>query len=338
MFATRDIAAGETVLVADDLYAHVLFREYRGEVCSACFTYRFGEKLPFKDTIHGLAFCSRKCTADYMGRCDEPSLLARAAVEKLIKSRRPRTPGVVLEKRPLVSEIQTAWDAAAEQAASIRNARIMQLMGPINNTHTKCLQRALARPVSSDVINFLLSAFLTIWNAADCLGNLPHPWGQFLELEQEPTPYLSASELADYTASYLHLVAVLPKEMVPFVSSEMLHTIKTCETHNCFGIRSLDDEGSEVFGYGVWPSASYFNHSCNNNIRKRRSGRTWVFEAMRDITAGEQLCISYIGGEDGNEEMGRRDKATDFGKTWGFEHVCDKCRLEQQLSEVQIRE
>ncbi|KAK5651653.1 hypothetical protein OQA88_11828 [Cercophora sp. LCS_1] len=328
-FATQTISAGETVMVADDLYAHVLFREYRGELCCNCFAYNLGEKQPVKDAPHGLAFCSEDCKAAYMSECDELSLQAHAAVTKLLKAKTKKQDIETPQMRPSVSNIEKAWKEAEAKAHSIKKVRNIVQDGPVSKIDFKNLDRAMTTPASPDTISFLLSAVLAIYRSRN--NQTCSQWSRVLNLEPDTTPYLSTDELNSYTASYLHLAMVLPEKMLPFISSEMIHTLKTRETHNCFGIRSLTDGGSEFFGYGVWPSASYFNHSCDHNVRKTRVGKMWVFEAMRDIPAGEQLCISYIGGEDSGEALGWRDKSTSFKEAWGFDHVCEKCQLSQTM-------
>jgi SET and MYND domain-containing protein len=130
-------------------------------------------------------------------------------------------------------------------------------------------------------------------------------------------------------------VCTLPAPLLPFISASLLHDIKTRETHNSFGIRSLDDQGSEFFGYGVWPSASYFNHSCAQNLRRTRRGRIWVFSAGRDIAAGEQLYISYVTSEDsGGHTLGWRERSANLKKTWGFDCACERCGGEKAADGV----
>ncbi|KAK1761583.1 hypothetical protein QBC47DRAFT_457158 [Echria macrotheca] len=331
VFARRNIQKGEVIYTADDLSVHVLFREYRGEICCQCFAYNSGEKQPVKDLLHGLAFCSKECRDIYLDKSDETCLAARAAVEKLIKMKASQSPlESKLESKPIsrptAEETAKAWDTTEIQATSIRAARAAASSGKAAKGDLKTLQRAASAPVSPDVINFLLSAVLMHYTTR----NTPSRRSAFSELESEATPYVSHAELAEYTTAYLHLVCTLPTPLLPFISVSFLHDIKTRETHNSFGIRSLDDQGSEFFGYGVWPSASYFNHSCAQNLRRTRRGRTWVFSAGRDIAAGEQLYISYVSSEDsGGDTLGWRERSANLRRTWGFECVCERCGREK---------
>lgn len=69
-----------------------------------------------------------------------------------------------------------------------------------------------------------------------------------------------------------------------------------CSQYRCntFGIFSAKDV---QIGLAVYPTASYFNHSCAPNLLRRMDlGKCACFYAMRDIGAGEALTISYAGG------------------------------------------
>lgn len=331
VFATRVIKAGETVLVANDLLAYTLFREYRGEVCCNCFTYHMGEKLPVRDNIHGLAFCSAACRLVHLQQADDLCLMARAAVEKLIKMKASAAEEQYMGQRPSVDDIAMAWKNAEVQATGIVKARMTTSGIPATKSGLRSTQRAMSTPVSPDTVTFQLSVVL----AAYSHRHEPDWWPRAMLLEAEPTPYLSARELDEYVVSYLHLLAVLPEELLPLVTAETMHAIKTRETHNSFGIRSLGDGGSEFFGFGVWPSASYFNHSCAPNLCRRREGRAWVFSAKRDIVPGEQLQISYLSGEDSSgDDVNWRERSVTLRKTWGFDCACGKCVMEKAEEEA----
>jgi hypothetical protein len=60
---------------------------------------------------------------------------------------------------------------------------------------------------------------------------------------------------------------------------------------NMFGIW----EDSLCIGYGVYPTASYFNHSCAPNATYRRdhakTGALFDFCVLSDVAAGAELCI-----------------------------------------------
>lgn len=327
-FSTQDIPRGTSIHVADDLTAHVLLREYRGEICWHCFAYDYGKKLPVRDPLHGFSFCSGECERGMRQRYDdEVCLHAWAAVEKLsLKANKTKWRrddddiGVVDDNsqanKPTLALIDEAWRIAEHTAACILTART-HTTGVVTREHKRALQQALNKPPSADVMAFHTHTILSRYHS-------PELWPSILSLEEDPCPYTSLQELHEHTTSYLQLMAVLPEDLLPFVTADTLRTIKTHEVHNSFGIRSLEDEGSEFFGYGVWPSASYFNHSCRPNIRRHRVGRTWVFRATGDIPAGQELYISYLNGEE--DGLTTSERKTRLRKTWGFDCVCERCK------------
>ncbi|KAK0616168.1 hypothetical protein B0T14DRAFT_482265 [Immersiella caudata] len=331
VFATQDIPTGTHILTASDLTVHVLFRDYRGEVCSHCFSYDLGVKQPIKDTTHGLAFCSEQCQLAFFPTSGDLCMAARAAIEKIIKTKQNSNQhaDTLLGPRPTPDEIRKAWTAAETQAALIRTARIGK--PPPTKSRLRALSRALSTPVSPDVLTFLLTSVLSSCTSSKSSDKQTLLCG----LESESTPYLSSHELDEYISSYLQLLAVLPVEILPFVSGAELHEMKSRETHNSFGIRSLFDGGSEFFGYGVWPSASYFNHSCDPNLARRREGRDWVFSTGREVKRGEQLYISYVNGgkeelrDEKGEVMGWEERGRLLKKTWGFDCACGRCAKEK---------
>jgi hypothetical protein len=340
IFASQDLAAGERVLVAKDLSVHVLFREYRGEICCTCFGYDLGGKQPIRDATHGIAFCSEQCQIKFLLRSDDLCMAARAAVEKLIKTKSTRNQAaedapLAAPARPKPAEIKKAWMTAETQGSLICIARLGTPLAPPTKPQLRALQRALSAPVASpDIITFLLSVILATYNTSKASESVTAKHHILSTLESEPQPYLSPSELHQYTTSYLHLLSVLPLSLLPFVTAENLHSTKSRETHNSFGIRSLFDNGAEFFGYGVWPSASYFNHSCEPNLVRVREGRRWIFSVGdREIKKGEQLSISYVGqmggvegvrDESGEVMSGKKRRAL-LKRTWGFECACGWC-------------
>ncbi|GME22559.1 set domain-containing protein [Neofusicoccum parvum] len=144
----------------------------------------------------------------------------------------------------------------------------------------------------------------------------PETWASILALWPNQEPYKSVDDLSEHARSLLHLVAVIPPSLLPFATPETCLTLATRDSMNSFGIRSLDDDGAEFFGYGIWASASYFNHSCSPNIEKRREGRAWRFTAGRDIRQGEELCITYLSGEERALDTDSRRKR--LRNSWGF--------------------
>ncbi|KAL1596605.1 Histone-lysine N-methyltransferase set-6 [Paraconiothyrium brasiliense] len=327
VFATEDIPADTLVFLGDDLTLDVVLREYRREVCGECFGYDRGRDLGVRDNTVGFAYCSEDCRNKWMERVGELGIETWTAAEKLVKGRSKEDADMVDVglPRPKAKEIRIAWAGSADQAALIRIAREGETARDTNGSgeavkptkqHRKAVQKALMQPIAPDVLTFCISGILWKYNN-------PDKWDRLLALADDNTPYHNYDDLRAFIRSYLHMLAVCPLPLLPHITPETLFLLSSRDSHNSFGIRSLEDDGSEFFGYGCWPSASYFNHSCGPNIEKERIGRVWYFRAGRQIKVGEELCITYLSGEERKLSRGKRMKT--LKGNWGFECACERC-------------
>jgi len=257
----------------------------------------------------------------------EVGVQAWSAVEKWTKGRKNEDSDMVEPDlpRPTPKEIIQGWEGVAGQAVLIRIAREGEREKPrrdgeeggVRKQHKRALQKALQQPIAADVMSFCVNGIL--WrhhHAAE--------WNRVLALAIDETPYHSADELQTFINTYLTLLAILPFPLLYLVTPETMFTLSSRDSHNSFGIRSLEDEGSEFFGFGCWPGASYFNHSCNPNVEKQRQGRAWTFTAGRDIARGDELCITYLSGEE--RKLGREERMARL-RNWGFDCNCDRCAM-----------
>jgi len=326
VFAKQDIPANTLVWRSEDLTLDVLLREYRREVCGECFNYEHGRDLKIRDQAVGFVFCSPECQIQWRERVGEIGIQAWTAAEKLVKGRSKEDTEMVdiALPRPKPKEIERAWERTKEQAALIRVAREGErdaVTGTnegvkVTKQHRKALQKALTQPLSPDTMSFCISGVLWKYNN-------PQDWDRVVALATDDTPYHNSDDLIAFTRSYLHLLAILPLPLLQHITPETLFLLSTRDSHNSFGIRSLEDDGSEFFGYGCWPAASYFNHSCGPNIEKSRVGRVWHFRAGRDIEQGSELCITYLSGEERKLSRGKRMKV--LKGNWGFQCGCERC-------------
>jgi hypothetical protein len=315
VFAAKAITADTLIWHGDDVALNVLVREYRREVCAECFAYEQGRHLRMREPSVGFAFCSVGCWTRWKEGVGEAGVQAWTAVEKLVKGRSNEDADMVDVglPRPGAEDIRQAWEGVEVQATLIRIARRSEGVG---KQHRKALQKALMQPISPEIMSFCLSGILWQYNR-------PQDWHKLLALAEDETPYLDTDNLTAFTRTYLHLLSILPTPLLPLVSSKTLFILSSRDSHNAFGIRSLEDDGSEFFGYGCWPSASYFNHSCAPNVDKERDGRVWLFRAARDIEEGEQLCITYLSGQE--RKLGREQRMKLLRENWGFECACQRC-------------
>lgn len=328
VFATAPIPSGTKLLTSSDLAIYTLGREYRREVCTWCFAYNRGRAWKLKDSsnVTGAVWCSTECEAAWRAEySDDDVLAAMAAVENLLTKARGHKGQdldvVMLDAAggpPYEDVIASAWKNAEANGAAIVAARRSD--NP-SKAEKRALQNALAEPPAPGLLTYSLSTVLTV-------RLHPELWDATLALAPSSRPYSSNAVLAQHVTSYQHLLAVLPESLLHYCTPSLLLTAADRDMANSFGLRSLDDNGAEMFGYGVWPSPSYWNHSCEPNVRKQRVGRSWEFYAQRGIDEGEELCITYLGGDEAVLEVAERRKR--LKRTWGFTCGCGKCAKESQ--------
>ena len=125
----------------------------------------------------------------------------------------------------------------------------------------------------------------------------------------------------------------LPPDLACFVTSTV-YPFLSRHLSNSFGIWELPiSPDSENLGSAMYPSASYFNHSCDPNIAKVRQGRTVLFVTSKEVQAGEELCISY--GHTERQVAERRQVLRDW---WGFNCNCSRCISELEFLEQESLE
>ncbi|TQN63901.1 putative protein lysine methyltransferase SET6, partial [Colletotrichum shisoi] len=330
VFATRDIDANTLLWRSDDLTISSLLREYRREVCGQCFGYNYGRDLSIQDQTVGFAFCSGDCQRVWQQEAGEVGIQAWAEVKKLVSKKSKRDDELVDIDlaRPNENEIAQAWEGTKAQAALIRTLRTAELMddarngdepqtltvkgntgGLITKQHRRAVQKALQQPVQADIMGYCVGGIIAQYEN-------PQKWEHLLSLAVDSTPHSSAGDLEAFARTYLQLLAILPLPLLPFTTPESLFLLSSRDSHNAFGIRSLEVEGSELFGFGCWPAASYFNHSCGPNVEKKRVGRAWEFRAADDVEKGEELCITYLGGEE--RKLSREARTSTLRRNWGF--------------------
>jgi len=121
------------------------------------------------------------------------------------------------------------------------------------------------------------------------------------------------------------LETTLPPSLRPLITST-IYPFLSRHLSNSFGIWELPiSPDSENLGSAMYPSASYFNHSCDPNVEKVREGRVVRFVTSRDVQEGEELCISY-----GHTERELEERRKVLKEWWGFDCDCSRCTREQQ--------
>ena len=335
VFPLTPLTKGTQLLSTDMIPAHVINREYRKEVCAQCFGYERGRTLKVRDSKAGVYFCGVDCQLAWRDATSPSEIAAMEAVESFIKAKskgQQQPPSNddfnggflpdVSSLRPSTEQINHAWNNVSATASFITEAR----SGSQARPHVRSLRAVLATSPSPDILTFLLSGILS---RAQRRG----AWQALKALAADTRPYATPQDLAAHVQAYLQLLAVVPAPLVPAVKAAACRTLVSRDSHNSFGIRSLDDAGAEFFGFAVWPHASFFNHACDPNVAKERVGRQWRFWLLRDVDEGTELCISYLGGEE--RELNVNNRRARLKNNWDFECGCDRCALESAEKDMQ---
>lgn len=94
---------------------------------------------------------------------------------------------------------------------------------------------------------------------------------------------------------------------------------------NSHGIFDNYSSSNAVVGLGLFPTTSILNHSCVPNCFYSGMGGRMVVRTLRDIAAGEELCVPYI-----DLYQPRRDRMIELHTDKHFVCTCERCRAEEK--------
>ncbi|KAK7052110.1 protein lysine methyltransferase [Favolaschia claudopus] len=329
LFATQPISKDTLLHTCPFPYASVIYRVFRKEVCGLCFAYAFDAgrnawniKL---ENGTGIWFCSEGCRDRWIR--DESSEIVpamNAAIDKLAKMAEKKQRSVAADSARIFTEIpkvesltqdfiDEAWVIAENSAAT---------------------QLPTLSEMELDTVRFVLSAILR--RHAEDSGlqkTMPSPldsWPALLELQNNELhfyrarPHALPSNLRIYAFIRRIVLTDVPALATYLATFETVHAVLARDPGNVFGMYEMNEEGdSEMLGWCMYVSASYFNHDCAPNVRKKRMGRELHFFATRDIAPGEELCTNYIDVKDTVT-----DRRKELAANWYFDCVCDRCKRE----------
>ena len=94
-----------------------------------------------------------------------------------------------------------------------------------------------------------------------------------------------------------------------------------------------DNLGLKSIGRSLYPSASYFNHSCEPNCEVFETGSILQVCAKEDIAEGDEVTISYI-----DTQQRLRDRRLALQDTYFFHCQCTRCTREEAVEEGKAEE
>lgn len=175
-----------------------------------------------------------------------------------------------------------------------------------------------------DTARFVMSGLIRRY--LDDKAGADNSWKGVLELQDNEMPYVTSHP--EILSSLLRIYAFLQEALVdntllfPYVQHcDLVRALLGRDPANVFGLHDNCDK--QMLGFGLYVSASYFNHDCTPNVRKERVGRLMRFYALRDIQPDEELCISYV-----DTQEARQKRREDLWKGWYFHCMCRRCAEE----------
>lgn len=352
VFANTELKKGRHLLTTTpglSPLAHVILRPYRKEACAQCFAYDRGREWKIRDAATGTAFCSEECQQVWNSHHDALSFEASIVVEahtKLLLKRQRTTKSEELEGADVQTDpdidanqhVLNVWKDTEKLATELRNARASSR--PTKPQRT-VLNKAKDLSTDPDILTYVLSGVLAAYRSHRSITESGSDDAQALlpslySLAEDSAVFLrtptTLSPLSDYTSTYLVLLAILPRALIPSVTVDLVTNLASRASHNAFSIRpegtTDGDQSGEFLGWGVWPEASFFNHSCRPNVKKERRGRIWSFSVdlgqdPEVVKEDEQLCITYLGGDE--RDIGVVERRERLLTQWGFQCQCDRC-------------
>ncbi|KAG6425960.1 hypothetical protein SASPL_110171 [Salvia splendens] len=148
--------------------------------------------------------------------------------------------------------------------------------------------------------------------------------------------------LADDASVFLHSVistiCQLPNSGELGVSVELTAALLAKDKLNAFGLMEPFNQGKErsVRAYGLYPTASFFNHDCLPNACRfdyvdsasEFSNTDITIRVIHDLPAGREICLSYFPVNFKYVERQQRLK-----EDYGFVCDCDRCKVEANWSD-----
>lgn len=334
-FASGPIKKGTTILTAKKPVGGAVVRAFRKEVCTWCFTYMDGKTLKHR-LQQKIYFCSEACQNEFCAY-DPDNILTNTLVR--MEDAYAKCQGKIEDKEGLDNEQEShrmiddrwakvaEWDMKISKMKPTKRMRHLPVVTQDDYTEIRYIIMTLYNLYREDKMSFLSKSHVSNMDDDEALTFEKKILNILYSSELEKVkryPYL----LVSYINIYKFVRLVVPDEFLPYVNPQNVRNIIGKNLTNAFGVWSpttREDEEREFFGFGVYPSGSFFNHSCAFNVTKVRNEASYDYVTLKDIEPGTELCISYgIRAEDSVQE---RRKAL---SEWFFDCGCTKCVAESK--------
>ncbi|KAF8884415.1 hypothetical protein CPB84DRAFT_1685879, partial [Gymnopilus junonius] len=343
-FAREAIPKGSPILFCPAPYAAVVYWKFRREACATCYGYAFESgrnkwsvKLGGDKGQGGVWFCSEVCKDAYVEMQQNGLKLNinPSAVNALDFLQNIKASDITSEF------VDRAWSLAEEVTLEECRKKTgwTEVLTEFEVDTAQFVLDGLVRKTIEDV-NLSSPIFDRVASSTKegySLG--AGRWADFMGLQDnelsliKSKPYLLMSRILVYRF-LKYLAASLPLGNNSLATSAHARALMARDYGNVFGIwdEAKQDEGSEMLGWGAYVFGSYFNHNCAPNLKKRRDRQGIQFYTLRDVSPGEELCISYID-EDSHHA---KERGEQLKKDWFFVCGCARCTAELPLADAAV--
>lgn len=332
-FANGLIKKGTTILSVHRPVGSAVVRPFRKEVCTWCFQYYDGRTLKHR-LQQKVYFCSEICLNEF-SIYDPHSILANTLVHmedlyvkcqgEIDESKVPKS----LEE--LLEVMESRWAEVAEWETRISRMKPSKRLNNLpvvtedDYAEIRYVIMTLYSLYCDDSATWISKAYMLDMDDKEVLTYEKKLFELLYSSELDKMkryPYL----LESYTNIYKFVRLVSPDEFLPYVTPKSIRDIIGRNLTNAFGVWSpitQEEEEREFFGFGVYPSGSFFNHSCEFNVTKIRKNASYEYVTVEDVAPGAELCISY--GIRATDSVEERRKAL---SEWFFHCGCTRCVAE----------
>lgn len=336
-FASANISKG-TLIHTSSPISSTISKPFRKEVCTYCFHYDDGTGLKTKisRTLGGkdsftLFYCKEECKQKFMHNdINEVYTTTLLNIEKCyLQGLKKPLQDIKVPTRDVVEIIEEEWSNVKAWETKLSS---MKPIKRINQIPRISEEEYIDIKYIVGVI-FKLYKYRERTNVGSKMFTDLSP-DQAAQVELTLFDLLQSTELEKVTKypyllySYINMYKFIKltssEELQPFITPSTVRCILGKNLSNAFGIwynTTCQTEDKEYFGFGVYPTASFFNHSCDPNIKKTRTNEKLLFKTIRDIVKGEEICIDY--GNYLNENVLTRRKQL---AEWFFDCGCTKCQ------------
>ncbi|CAF1090390.1 unnamed protein product [Adineta ricciae] len=352
-FANTDLVQGTIVHRCSSPLSSTITRPFKKQVCESCFKFSEGKTFKFKLTSRkntststspsALYFCSQSCMDKFIALdIDDLYLESVLNVERLFlrilkdrcqmnfKDEEEQETEMILKLENELKQSNNNELFISQKWQEVEMICQLQL-SKLKTKQRQNLDGFIPRINENEYLDIKYIIGILCQMYKNEYKSLSSESSSSLELQI--FPYLQSNDvekifkypylLHSYTNKiYKFLKFSTCENLQPYITPPIIRSIIGKTLTNVYGIWSIDETNGneEFFGYSLYPSASFFNHSCHPNVIKIKNEGYFSFKLLRNVQKNEELCVNY--GVYINDDFETRQK---FLKQWFFDCLCQRC-------------